>query len=105
LPFGLYFRDQFTYDFKINKFLSWVLACIIPLLIFLFGTRDFIKIISFGGAVLAGLEGIILICAYLRARRSGLRKPEYEIRLPVFILALIMVIFALGVVYEIAGFF
>lgn len=105
LPFGLYFRDQFTYDFKINKFLSWILACIVPFIIFLFGTRDFIKIISFGGAVLAGLEGIILICAYLRARRYGRREPEFTIRLPVAIFRLIMVIFLLGVVYEAWSFF
>lgn len=105
LPLALYAKEQFHLDFKINAFVSWALACLVPFAIFLFGTKDFIKIIGFSGAVFGGYESFLMIWIYTRARRDGLRKPEYEMRLPLALLVLIGVIFLLGMVYEVGTFF
>lgn len=105
LPLALYAKEQFVFDFKINGALSWVLACVIPFLIFLFGTKDFIKIIGFSGAVFSGFEAFLIIGIYIRAKRAGERKPEYEIRPPIAFLYIMGVIFLLGMVYEIGTFF
>ncbi len=105
LPLALYAKEQFHLDFKINGFVSWALACLVPFVVFLFGTKDFIKIIGFSGAVFGGYESFIMIWIYARARRNGLRKPEYEMRLPLAFLILIGVIFLLGMAYEVGTFF
>jgi tyrosine-specific transport protein len=105
LPLGLYLKEQFQYDFKINGIFSWTLACFIPFFMFLFGTRDFIKVIGFTGAVFAGVEGIMMSAVYLKARLSGRRKPEYSLSAPSFIFYIIMLIFALGMIYEVQSFF
>lgn len=105
LPLALYAKEQFHLDFKINGFVSWALACLVPFAIFLFGTKDFIKIIGFSGAVFGGYESFLMIWIYLRAKRAGLRKPEYEMRLPLAFLAVMGVIFLLGMIYEVSAFF
>ncbi|MBU4421453.1 hypothetical protein L6259_03910 [Candidatus Parcubacteria bacterium] len=101
LAMALYLREQFWYDLKINKYISWLLACVIPLLIFLFGTRNFIQVVGFTGAVFSGLEGILIIWIYRLARKKGTREPEYKMRLPFAVLAIMMLVFILGIVYEV----
>ena len=105
LPLALYSKEQFKFDFKCNGALSWFLACGVPFLVFLLGTKDFIKIISFSGAVFSGFEAFLVIWIYSRAKKIGQRQPEYAIRLPLAILAIIGVIFLLGMAYEIKTFF
>ncbi|MBU1179928.1 hypothetical protein KJ885_03220 [Patescibacteria group bacterium] len=101
LILALYLKEQFWFDLKINKHLSWFLACFIPFILFLTGSRDFIKVIGFTGAVFAGLEGILIIWIYRIAAQKSKRKPEYNLRLPFAILFLMVLIFLGGVVYEI----
>lgn len=101
LILALYIKEQFWFDLKMNKHLSWFLACFIPFFIFLLGSRDFISVISFTGAVFAGIEGILIIWIYTLARKKGERKPEYKIRVPFAILVLMGLIFIGGIIYEI----
>ncbi len=54
-------REVFWWDFKINKHISWALACIVPFLFFLFGFRDLTKIVSLTGSICGGVIGIILL--------------------------------------------
>lgn len=105
LILALYLKEQFWFDLKLSEHFSWALACLVPFFIFLFGSRDFIKVIGFTGAVFAGLEGVLIIWIYKVARERGKRKPEFELKLPLAILILMVLIFLGGVVYEIWTFF
>ena len=100
LAMGIYLKDQFELDIKLNKFFSWFLAVFIPFLVFLFGSRDFIKVVGFTGAVFAGFEGVLIVWIYMLAKKRGKRKPEYEIKIPTFFVLLIIFLFLTGVVYE-----
>lgn len=105
LPLAQYFKEQFILDFELNRHLAWILACIVPFVIFFLGMRDFIKIISFSGAVFSGLEGFLIAWIYQRAKSAGRREPEYKVNLPIVILGLIMIVFLLGMAYEMWSFF
>ena len=105
LILALYLKEQFWFDLKLNEHLSWGLACLVPFVIFLFGSKNFIEVIGFTGAVFAGLEGILIIWLFKVAKERGKRKPEYEIRLPFAILVLMVLIFLGGIVYETVMFF
>ena len=105
LPLALYSKEQFQLDFKFNGALSWFLSCGVPFLIFLFGTRDFIRIISFSGAVFSGFEGFLILWMYRRAQKAGSLEPEYKIMLPFAILVIMGLVFLLGMIYEIRTFF
>jgi tyrosine-specific transport protein len=100
LVLGLNLKELFHLDYKLNSFLSWALACILPFLVFLIGRPEFISVIAFTGAVLGGVEGILIILIWLKAREEGKRKPEYSISVSRIILDLVAFIFILGVLYK-----
>lgn len=101
LVVGLSLKKTFWYDYRLNKHLAWVLTCFIPLIAYLAHLRDFIMVIGFLGATLAGLEGILLILIYRKAKKTGQRQPEYSLKLPSIIYYGLILILGLGVIYQI----
>lgn len=101
LVLGLNLKNVYRYDWKINKYLAWFLTCSVPLLIFLLGSRDFIKVISITGGILGGFDGVVIALMYLRAKKMGDRQPEYNLKLSKFLAYFVALIFAVGIVYEV----
>lgn len=97
---GLNIQNSFRFDFGFSKLLSWFLTVSIPLLLFFYGHKDFIGILSFTGAVLGGLEGLLLLAIWSRARKRGDRQPEYSVKLSPIIKYLLVLIFLVGVMYQ-----
>jgi len=64
LTLGLALKKVFWYDFGLSKNLSWVIACFLPLFLFLIGMREFIDVIGVTGAFAIGGEGIIIVFLY-----------------------------------------
>jgi len=93
ITLGLTLKRVFWYDLKIGKNWAWVLACFPPLIAFLLGFKSFITVISLSGGILLGLEGILILLMYQKAKRKGW----------VFALPLILV-FVLGLILEIIYF-
>lgn len=97
---GLTLKKIFWYDYGVNKYTAWVIACFIPLIVYFMGVTNFIPVIEIIGGILGGIEGTILVAVYLRARRLGKRAPEYFINLPNLIYYCIPVVFFLVIIYE-----
>jgi tyrosine-specific transport protein len=100
LVLGLNLRDIFNCDYKLNKILSWSLACVLPFLIFLWSRPTFMGVIAFTGAVLSGLEGILITLIWLKAKKLGKRTPEYILKISNLVVGLITVIFVFGIIYK-----
>ncbi len=98
LTLALTLKKVFWYDFNVAKNFAWFLTCFIPLILFLLGLREFIKVISFTGAIALGLEGIIIVLLY----RAFLKKKFSQIMNP--ILYFLVGIFILGIIFEIVYF-
>jgi len=101
LVVGLSLKKTFWYDYKINKYLAWVLTCSIPLIAYLCHLRDFITVIGFLGATLGGLQMVLLILIYQKAKKTGQRQPEYSLKLPALVSYGLILLLAIGVVYQI----
>lgn len=103
LAFGINLKKTFQYDYKLSRILSLLLALIVPFIIFLTGFDDFIRVISFSGAVMGGIDGVLIILMYQKADREGkgARKPEYDIPTSKWLEYLLIVMFVLGIVYTI----
>lgn len=102
LVIGINLKETFLYDYKIkSNLIAWFLALGVPFLIFLFGLHGFIKVISIAGGVFGGLGGILIVLMFLKAKKAGVRKPEYKIDLPKFIPYVLIGVFGLGILYEI----
>lgn len=101
LVVGLSLKKTFWYDYKINKYLAWVLTCSIPLIAYLCHLRDFITVIGFLGATLGGLQMVLVILIYQKAKKTGQRQPEYSLKLPLIIIYGLILILGLGTIYQI----
>ncbi|MDP2685047.1 MAG: aromatic amino acid transport family protein [bacterium] len=98
IALGLTVQKLFWYDYKLPKKIGWFLACFIPLGFFIIGFQDFISIIGLTGAVMLGIDGILVILIYLKLKQkqkskalTGLKTLGYSI----------MLLLSLGVVLEI----
>jgi tyrosine-specific transport protein len=100
LVLGLNLKEIFHLDYKINGWFSWLLACGVPLLVFLLAKPEFISVVGFTGAVMGGLEGILIILIWLKARDEGKRRPEYSLKVSEWALSLVVLIFILGIFYK-----
>ncbi|MFH2136804.1 MAG: aromatic amino acid transport family protein [Patescibacteria group bacterium] len=101
LVLGLNLKEIFKFDFKINGWLSWLLACAVPFIIFLLAKPSFISVIAFTGAVLGGIEGLLIILIWLKAEKEGKRTPEYKVKVSEWVLSLVAFVFILGIIYKI----
>jgi len=101
LILGLYLRNTFIYDLKISKNLAFLIACGLPIILFLIGFRSFIGTIGFVGTVLGVIEGIMIVLIFKNIKKLGDRKPEYSLKMPQILLYCLMGIFILGAISQI----
>jgi len=101
LILGNYLKNILIYDFSIPHFLSFLIACGIPIFLFAIGFRRFINVVGIVGTVLGVVEGATIIFIFKNAKELGNREPEYNISVPDFILHLIIVIFVIGLIVQI----
>lgn len=101
LALGSNLKHTLEYDWKLNKNLSGFLVVSVPALIFILGVQKFIEVISFSGAVFGAIIFIFTLLVYQKAQKFGDRKPGYALRLPGGIIWALIILFALGGVYEI----
>ena len=99
IALGLTLKKVFWYDLKIGKNLGWAIACFFPLIIFLIGVKSFIPIISLVGGVMIGISGILIILMYRVCKKIRPFSFLY------FLTSFLILIFTLGVFYEIYYFF
>ncbi len=103
---GLALRDSFNWDFHVNKRVSNLIVLGVPLIIFLFGIREFIKAIDFVGGVLGSLEMLLIIAIYWRAKQTGDVSPgKYKLHHTVLLVALLIIALTFGAVYSIIKLF
>jgi len=101
LILGLYLRNTFIYDLKISKNLAFLIACGLPLILFLIGFRSFIGTIGFVGTILGAIEGIIIVLIFKKAKTMSDRQPEYSLKIPSILLYFLIAIFILGAVSQV----
>lgn len=100
-------KEMYQYDYKLSKLSSLVLTCFIPFIIFLLIRKytGFIGLISVTGALFGGLDGILIVLMYWKAKKMSQRKPEYYLSKHYIIGSLIILIFFIGIILTISGLF
>jgi len=101
ITLGSALMKMLWYDYHLPKILSWLIISVAPLVLFIVGFRNFITVIGAVGAVMGGINGILIISIYQQAKKKGdNKKPGYSIKLPKIIKWGLVTIFLLGVLYE-----
>ena len=98
---GLVMKEMYRYDYGLDKTLAWVLACFVPLIIFLLGMVSFIGVIGAVGSITGGITGILVLLMYVRAKKTGDQEPAYTIKIPKPVIYVLSALFALGALYEV----
>ena len=111
LALGNALIQDFMFDNNFKKRKAWFLTSIIPILIFVFIKLvaseffSFTKVLSIGGSVSGALIGILVLFMIKKAKQKGDRKPEYSIPLNWFIIGLLILVFATGIIFEVINAF
>jgi amino acid permease len=103
LTLGIALRQMYRYDYHLPVWLAWLLVIIVPLLIFLLISQNFIQVIGTAGSLTFGLSGVLTVLAFWRAKKIGEQSPIFSLPKMRVIGSLLIVIFLFGVVYTIVG--
>lgn len=105
LTLGRYLKESLFLDFKAKPLITDALAIFVPFTLIFVITKDFISIIAFVGALLGSFEGIITFFIYLKAKKYGLRQPEYHLKISNFFIYIFMIILFMGFVSTLTDLF
>jgi len=94
IALGLTLKKVFCYDLKMKKNFAWAITCFLPLILFPIGIKNFIPVISFIGGIMLGIDGILILLMYRKI------KPE-----KMLLTSFLILIFVVGIIYEIIYFF
>ncbi len=84
---GLTLKKVLMYDVGVKKWQAFIIACFTPLILFLMGLKYFLPLISFLGAVLVGVSGILILLIYKKVGGKN------------YIIYPLCIIFLLGIIY------
>ena len=102
IALGLALKEMYNYDYKLRKKASWILTCIVPLLAFLLGFKNFIAVLGVAGAVAGGIEGILLVAMHQAAKKKKAEvKPEYAINISRLATTALALMFLFGILYAV----
>jgi len=100
---GYAMKDMYRLDLKIPHGKAWALTVAIPVvLIILGGAHSFVRTLDIAGAFAGGMAGITLVLIHSQARKQSERKPEYQIKLPKVMYGVLILLFALGILYHVS---
>src|SRR3989344_1100507 len=105
LTLGTALVGVYNYDYGLSRNLSLVLTFALPLAILLFDLATFITVLGLTGAISGGLDGIMIILMYWKAKKIGRRKPEYSLGKHRVLGTALIIMLALGIVYELFSHF
>jgi len=92
-------QSTFEYDYKLPHASAWFLTGAVPFVLLIAGIKDFVKIVSFSGAVFGGITAVLVAMLYIAiAKRRAVKvKP---LGAPLWLAYVSIAILSVGAVYE-----
>jgi len=100
LTLAIALAEMYEYDFHLHRTLALGLTLAVPLLLATSGFTTFIATLGITGAIAGGLDGILLVLAYWKAKKKGDRKPEYSVRFHRIPGVIVIIMFSMGLVTQ-----
>jgi tyrosine-specific transport protein len=99
LRIGTNLKNTFMYDYRLRRLTAWLLAAGVPFAVYLVGSKSFISMISFSGAVFGGITAVLVAALYVAVTKRGIGK-ERPLGLSPRWAYLSAAILAVGVLYQ-----
>lgn len=103
LAFSFYLKQTFIYDLHMSERKATAIVILSPLLLVSFIPVGFIDVVIFLGAVFGGIEAIILVKLFKKAKEKSQRVPEYSVNIPKLFIYFMLLLFFVGIIYEISS--
>jgi amino acid permease len=97
---GYALMQAYHLDFRLPRTESWALTAAIPLFLIMLGARSFVGVLEVAGVFAGGITGIIVVLMHAVARKRSDRKPEYVVRMNLFGYGALILLFLIGMLYE-----
>lgn len=98
LAVGLALKEMFIYDYNFQKSTAWGLTILPPFFVSYFNLTNFMQVLNLSGIFAGGLMAILMLLTVRKAKLTGKRKPEYNIKLPLWLIIFLALIFVFGVI-------
>lgn len=105
ITLGSALEGMFAADLGFDRRIAPVIASAIPLALYLAGLSDFIAVISVVGALAIGLDSIFILFLHQRVAARASSDPQSRIAASSIASFALVIIFAAGIVRELAKFF
>lgn len=99
---GLALTNTWVYDYRFRYLVGWMLAVVPPFILFLFGAKDFIRVLEISGGVGVGLSGLVLIYAYEAMRRHP-SAAKRMLAIPQALVLMVGVMYVLNIILPFIG--
>ncbi|MDO8660312.1 MAG: aromatic amino acid transport family protein [Candidatus Woesearchaeota archaeon] len=99
MALGLALKEMFMFDYEFSRIKAFVAVVALPVLALVIGLQSFAGMIGVAGAFAGGIDGVLIVLMFWRAKNKGERIPEYSLHTPFFIGVLLILMFILGAVY------
>jgi len=81
---GTNLKNTFRFDYRLKNDFAWLLAVGVPFVILLLGMKDFVRIVSFTGAVFGGVTSIMVALLYIAVTKKHAVRGEKTLGVPVW---------------------
>ncbi|EKE01571.1 MAG: hypothetical protein ACD_21C00100G0001 [uncultured bacterium] len=98
---GLVLKEIYLYDYKLPAVVAWLAVLIPPLCIVLLKFLSFIEILGLSGALIGGVDGIIIMKMHRHVLEHSDQSSEFSITQSRLVHWLAYAVFAGGICYEI----
>ncbi|EKD79465.1 MAG: hypothetical protein ACD_41C00063G0001, partial [uncultured bacterium] len=97
---GMVLRETYQYDLKLHPLVAWCLVLTPPLLLLIFQWLSFIEILGISGALIGGLDGIMIMHMHQRLRTVHHQPSKFTITQSRLVHGLTYGVFIGGIAYE-----
>lgn len=98
---ALNLKNSLVFDLRFKNKIAWLFPIFLPLLFYLLGIHDFVKIIGFLGAAVLGIESLLNFLIHKKAQKKGQQNPPFIIKIPNGLRILIVALLIGGAILEI----
>ena len=100
ITLGIALVEMYDYDYKLSRNLSIFLTLSLPLIALIFNLTTFMAALAITGIFAGGIDGILIVLAYWKAKVMGNRKPEFALKKNVVIGYTIIFLFVFGMLQQ-----
>jgi len=98
---GIELQNTLHFDIRLSKWSSFTLAMAVPIVLYLFGMRSFIDVLSVVGGVFAAFLGILIVLVYERMKRSPVcSKPHKCLDVPAVVGWVLIAVFVFSIIIQ-----